>query len=53
MYEYVTHTADDEMPDCGECDHICDNFSCCDRCGPEHGWNGYIRTEKIEVPNNG
>ena len=39
------YTADDEMPDCGRCDHICDGFKCDKSCGPEHGWWGYCRTE--------
>jgi hypothetical protein len=53
MYEYVTHTADDEMPYCHQCDHICTDFFCEKLCGPEHGWNGYIRTERIMVSDNG
>jgi hypothetical protein len=47
MYS-IEFTADDEMPDCGKCDHICDDFNCCDWCGPEHGWWGYRRTERIK-----
>lgn len=39
------YTADDEMPDCGRCDYITGDFDCCGRCGPEHGWGGYERTE--------
>lgn len=46
----IEYTTDDEMPDCGKCDHICDDhFNCVAWCGPEHGWWGYRRTEKIEV----
>lgn len=41
------YTAEDEMPDCGECDHICDAFDCRKLCGPKHGWAGYRRTEVI------
>ena len=41
----VIYDADDEMPDCGRCDHITEDFDCCGKCGPEHGWGGYTRTE--------
>lgn len=43
--ELKIYTADDEMPDCGRCDYITGDFDCCGRCGPEHGWGGYERTE--------
>ena len=46
MVEYIEYTADNEMPDCGHCDHICDDFKCEKFCGSEHGWWGYRRTEK-------
>lgn len=46
MYEQI-YTAEDEMPDCGRCDHCGDDFDCCGSCGPEHGWYGYVRTERI------
>ena len=36
-------TADDEEPDCGECDFQSDGYHCY-RCGPEYGWIGYRRT---------
>lgn len=36
-------TADDEEPDCGECDFQSDGYHC-HRCGPEYGWIGYRRT---------
>ena len=36
-------TVDDEMPDCGACDHYSDS-SLCDVCGPEYGWAWYKRT---------
>ena len=42
--KYITYTADDEMPNCGTCDHACDDFECNNSCGPEHGWYGYART---------
>ena len=41
----IIYTADDEEPECGKCDHNCDGFNCSKYCGPEHGWNGYCRTE--------
>ena len=44
----IEYTADDEMPNCGKCDHICDDFNCCDWCGAEHGWWGYKRTVVID-----
>ena len=43
MARYIEITADDEMPDCGKCDHCCDNFECGKLCGTEHGWCGYRR----------
>lgn len=44
----LIYNADDEEPDCGKCDN-CDGDSeyyCVHSCGPEHGWNGYERTER-------
>ena len=43
---YIVFTADDEMPDCLECDHCdyCDNGKF---CGPEYGWARYKRTEEV------
>jgi hypothetical protein len=49
MAERVEYTVDDEMPDCGRCDHVSDDFKCCDWCGAEHGWWGYRRTEVINI----
>lgn len=44
----VVYTADEEDPDCGRCDNICESDKlCASICGPEHGWNGYCRTEMI------
>lgn len=41
------YTADDEEPDCGRCDHICDSEEwCTEHCGAEHAWIGYRRTEE-------
>lgn len=47
MSDKVVYTADDEEPDCGQCDN-CDldgEYFCVKSCGPEHGWYGYQRTE--------
>lgn len=42
--EYIM-TVDNEEPDCGRCDHICDDDKLCNKyCGAEHGWNLYTRT---------
>lgn len=38
-------TADNEFPDCGQCDHVCDDMEYCNKCGPEYGWANYRRTE--------
>ena len=45
------YTADDEEPRCGRCDNVCDGNDelCVERCGTEHGWSGYSRTEEREV----
>lgn len=47
----IIYTADDEEPRCGRCDNVCDGNDelCAERCGAEHGWGGYSRTEEIEV----
>lgn len=41
----IIYTADDEMPDCMECDR-CDQPCeiCCQSCGAEHGWALYQRS---------
>ena len=41
----VTYTADDEMPDCLNCDNCDSEYDCSKFCGAEHGWFGYRRTE--------
>lgn len=47
MYR-VCYTADNEEPDCGRCDHVCDSDNLCmDYCGPEHGWARYVRTDLV------
>ena len=44
---YIVYTADDEMPDCMVCDQCCDDCDNGKHCGPEYGWAGYRRTERI------
>ena len=48
---YIIFTADDEMPDCMECDR-CDNFDNGKCCGPEYGWARYRRTEEVGQNDN-
>lgn len=48
MGMYITHTVDDEEPDCNRCNHCCDNYDCSGFCGANHSWNGYSRTEYME-----
>ena len=43
---FVVYTADDEMPDCLQCDLCCNDYDCSKFCGAEYGWSGYRRTEK-------
>ena len=55
----VVYTAEHEEPDCGVCDHQCDNCytdrygdihdKCVEQCGAEHGWHDYQRTEYEEM----
>ena len=49
----IEYTANDEMPDCGQCDRFdgSDGFKCEEWCGPAHGWFGYRRTERINTEN--
>jgi hypothetical protein len=44
---YIIYTADDEMPDCMLCDRCDGDDNCSKFCGPEYGWAGYKRTERI------
>lgn len=44
---YIIYTADDEMPDCLMCDKCDGNYDCSKFCGPEYGWAGYRRTERV------
>ena len=44
----IVFTADDEMPDCMECD-LCDYCDNGKYCGPEYGWARYKRTERVET----
>ena len=47
----IVFTADDEMPDCLECD-LCDYCDDGKYCGPEYGWARYKRTERAEEEND-
>lgn len=49
MLKEVIYTADDEEPNCNRCDHIECGYPCIHRCGPEHGWYGYKRSELMDV----
>lgn len=49
MREEVIYTADDEEPNCNRCDNIECAYLCIHRCGAEHGWYGYERSELIEI----
>ena len=41
----IIFTADDEDPDCMECDNVdMPTEFCGSTCGPEYGWCGYKRT---------
>lgn len=53
MRERVIYTADEEEPDCGQCDN-CDGsiLDCSKFCGPEHGWHGYQKTEYVDDEEN-
>lgn len=51
---FVVYTADDEMPDCLQCDRCCnDYYDCSKSCGSEYGWVGYRRTEKKYTESEG
>lgn len=45
--EKIIYTADDEMPNCLDCDSCTSGYGC-PACGPEYGWNGYKRTEWLK-----
>ena len=46
MGRVIVYTADDEMPDCLQCDGCCNDYYDCSKfCGAEYGWSGYRRTE--------
>ena len=47
MGRYIVYTADDEMPDCLSCDKCDGDYNCSKFCGPEYGWAGYRRTERM------
>lgn len=47
--ERVYYNADDEEPACSRCERITSDFDCENLCGAEHGWNGYLRMEIVEM----
>ena len=50
MSRIIQYTADDEEPECRNCDNQ-DGQKVCENCGPEYGWAGYIRSD-LEVEKN-
>ena len=50
MSRIIQYTADDEEPECRNCDNQ-DGQKICENCGPEYGWAGYIRSD-LEVDEN-
>ena len=53
MSRVIEYTADEEMPVCIHCDNFGSEYPCEKHCGPEYGWYGYRRTERIEDEENG
>lgn len=60
MRKYV-YTADDEFPDCMQCDNVNHDFVmvngvkkdyCSEYCGAEKAWSRYTRTEYIKETND-
>lgn len=50
MDNLTRYTADDEVPNCGRCEHINDsNEWCMQNCGGTNGWSGYLRYGESEV----
>ena len=48
MSKYITHTADDEDPDCMRCENVDAESEFCKKfCGAEHAWYGYCRCEEV------
>ena len=50
MSRIIQYTADDEEPECRNCDNQ-DGQKACENCRPEYGWAGYIRSD-LEVDEN-
>ena len=50
MSRIIQYTADDEEPECRNCDNQ-DGQKVCENCGPEYGWAGYIRSD-LEIDEN-
>jgi len=47
----IWYTADDEEPMCIRCELFESDDICVERCGPNHGWNLYCRSEFVEESN--
>lgn len=48
--ELILYTADEEEPNCLECNFACtDDANACRFCGPEYGWRNYCRTEIVTI----
>ena len=52
LEERWIYTADDEEPNCMNCDHICGSQERCNKCGPEYWWQYYERTEVEDYAEN-
>ena len=50
MSRIIQYTADDEEPECRNCDNQ-DDQKVCENCGPEYGRAGYIRSD-LEIDEN-
>lgn len=46
---YNVYTSDDEEPECIRCDNINYDTICTTRCGARQGWDGYKRSELINI----
>lgn len=44
MSRIIQYNADDEEPECRNCDNQ-DGQKCCEYCGLEYGWANYMRTD--------
>ena len=47
--KYIIYTADDEEPNCVCCDLFGSKYECEKWCGPKYGWDGYRRTDEVDL----